>query len=42
MGLWDKLRGELIDIIEWTEPPGSELLAYRFPRYQNEIMFPLL
>ena len=37
MGLWDKLRGELIDIIEWTEPPGSELLAYRFPRYQNEI-----
>jgi membrane protease subunit (stomatin/prohibitin family) len=37
MGLFDKLRQELIDIIEWTEPPGSELLAYRFPRYQNEI-----
>src|SRR4051812_26243532 len=37
MGLWDKLRGELVDIIEWTEPNGSELLAYRFPRYQNEI-----
>jgi membrane protease subunit (stomatin/prohibitin family) len=37
MSLWDKLRGELVDIIEWTEPPGSQLLAYRFPRYQNEI-----
>jgi membrane protease subunit (stomatin/prohibitin family) len=37
MSLWDKLRGELIDIIEWTEPSGSELLAYRFPRYNNEI-----
>ncbi|HEX4590275.1 MAG TPA: SPFH domain-containing protein [Gemmataceae bacterium] len=37
MSLWDKLRGELVDIIEWTEPPGSELLAYRFPRYNNEI-----
>src|SRR5437763_7699265 len=37
MSLWDKLRGELIDIVEWTEPPGSELLAYRFPRYNNEI-----
>src|SRR5688572_32669891 len=39
MGLWDKLRGEFIDIIEWTEPNGSELLAYRFPRYNNEIKY---
>jgi membrane protease subunit (stomatin/prohibitin family) len=37
MGLLDKLRGELIDIIEWTEPAHNEVLAYRFPRYQNEI-----
>jgi membrane protease subunit (stomatin/prohibitin family) len=37
MGLWDKIRGEFIDIIEWTEPSGSDLLAYRFPRYNNEI-----
>ena len=37
MSLWDKLRGEFIDIVEWTEPAGSELLAYRFPRYNNEI-----
>lgn len=37
MGLLDKLRGELIDIIEWTEPSQNEILAYRFPRYHNEI-----
>jgi membrane protease subunit (stomatin/prohibitin family) len=37
MGLMDKMRGELIDIIEWTEPPHSDILAYRFPRYHNEI-----
>jgi membrane protease subunit (stomatin/prohibitin family) len=37
MSLFDKLRGELIDIIEWTEPAHSDVLAYRFPRYQNEI-----
>jgi membrane protease subunit (stomatin/prohibitin family) len=39
MGLFDKLRGELIDIIEWTQPTDSELLAYRFPRYGNEIKY---
>src|SRR5205823_14564804 len=37
MGLIDKLRGEIIDIIEWTEPTQNDVLAYRFPRYQNEI-----
>src|SRR5262245_27098145 len=37
MGLWDKLRGELIDIIEWTEPSNNDILCYRFPRYENEI-----
>ena len=39
MGLFDKLRGEFIDIIEWTQPSESELLAYRFPRYNNEIKY---
>jgi membrane protease subunit (stomatin/prohibitin family) len=39
MGLLDKLRGELIDIIEWTQPTDSEVLAYRFPRYNNEIKY---
>ncbi len=37
MGLWDKLRNELIDIVQWTEPAQSDILAYRFPRYNNEI-----
>lgn len=37
MGLLDKLRAELIDIIEWNEPSNSDLLAWRFPRYDNEI-----
>jgi membrane protease subunit (stomatin/prohibitin family) len=37
MGLWQKLTGELIDIIEWTQPAQSDILAYRFPRYNNEI-----
>ena len=37
MGLLDKLRGEFIDIIEWTEPSNNDILCFRFPRYQNEI-----
>src|SRR5262249_18961165 len=37
MGLLNRLRAEFIDIIEWTEPSHSDLLAYRFPRYGNEI-----
>lgn len=39
MSLWKKITGEFIDIVEWTEPSGSELLAYRFPRYNNEIKY---
>lgn len=39
MGLFDKLKGELIDIIEWNEATDSQLLAYRFPRYNNEIKY---
>jgi membrane protease subunit (stomatin/prohibitin family) len=37
MGILDKLRQEFIDIIEWTEPAQNDVLAYRFPRYNNEI-----
>jgi membrane protease subunit (stomatin/prohibitin family) len=37
MGLRDRIFGEFIDIIEWTEPTQNEILAYRFPRYKNEI-----
>lgn len=36
MGLFDKLRGELIDIIEWVDD-SRHTIAWRFPRYQNEI-----
>src|ERR1700687_2279225 len=37
MSFFDKLRGEFIDIIEWTDPSQNEGLAYRFPRAGNEI-----
>jgi membrane protease subunit (stomatin/prohibitin family) len=36
MGLWDKLSGELIDIIEWLDDT-RDTMVWRFPRYQNEI-----
>jgi len=36
MGLWDKLRGELIDIIEWTDD-SNDTMVYRFDRHGNEI-----
>ena len=36
MGLLDKLRGELVDIVEWVDD-GAHTLVWRFPRYQNEI-----
>jgi membrane protease subunit (stomatin/prohibitin family) len=36
MGIFDKLRNELIDIIEWLDD-SQHTLVWRFPRYQNEI-----
>ncbi|HQA76688.1 MAG TPA: SPFH domain-containing protein [Salinivirgaceae bacterium] len=36
MGLWSKIRGEFIDIIEWLDPTQNTM-AYRFERYNNEI-----
>ena len=36
MGLFDKLKAELVDIIEWVDDTNSTLV-WRFPRYQNEI-----
>jgi membrane protease subunit (stomatin/prohibitin family) len=38
MGLWDKIKGELIDIVEWLDPT-SDTLVYRFERYNNEIKY---
>ena len=36
MGLLDKIRGEFIDIIEWTDP-SNDTMVYRFQRLDNEI-----
>ena len=36
MGLFDKLRNEFVDIIEWLSD-DSHTIVWRFPRYQNEI-----
>ena len=36
MGLFDKLRGEFVDIIEWLDE-SNDTIVYRFERYQNEI-----
>jgi membrane protease subunit (stomatin/prohibitin family) len=36
MGIMDKIKGELVDIIEWIDDSRSTL-AWRFPRYHNEI-----
>jgi len=36
MGFVNKLRGELVDIIEWVDD-GRNTLVWRYPRYQNEI-----
>jgi membrane protease subunit (stomatin/prohibitin family) len=38
MGLFDKLRHELIDIIDWTDDTG-DTMVHRFPRYENEIKY---
>ena len=35
MGLLDKLRGEFIDIIEWTEPTDNDILALPLPAVQE-------
>ena len=37
MALFDVFRGQFIDVIEWTEPSQNDILAYRFPRHNNEI-----
>jgi membrane protease subunit (stomatin/prohibitin family) len=36
MGIWDKLKGELIDIIEY-EDNSPDILVYKFERQGNEI-----
>src|SRR5688572_1470019 len=36
MGLFDKIKGEFIDVIEWTDDTG-DTLVHRFERHNNEI-----
>ncbi|KAG1694703.1 hypothetical protein GQR58_006699 [Nymphon striatum] len=38
MGIWDKLFGEFVDVIEWTDS-SVDTMVYRFQRYGNEIKF---
>jgi membrane protease subunit (stomatin/prohibitin family) len=36
MGLFDRIKNELIDIIEWTDDTANTMV-WKFPRFQNEI-----
>lgn len=36
MGLFDKLKGEFVDVVEWTDS-SNDTMVWRHPRYQNEI-----
>ena len=36
MGLFDKIRNEFVDIIEWVDN-STDTIVWKFPRYQNEI-----
>ncbi len=36
MGFFDKMMGEFIDVIEWTDS-SNDTMVYRFERYGNEI-----
>jgi membrane protease subunit (stomatin/prohibitin family) len=36
MALWDKLMGEFVDVIQWTDD-SRDTMVYRFERYGNEI-----
>ncbi|MGZ6825396.1 MAG: SPFH domain-containing protein [Mycobacteriales bacterium] len=36
MGLLDKIKGEFVDIVEWTDD-SRDTIVWRFPRHDNEI-----
>jgi len=38
MSLWDKIVGEFVDVIEWTDD-SNDTVVYRFQRYGNEIKY---
>lgn len=38
MGLWDKIFGEFIDVIDWLDD-SDNTMVYRFDRHNNEIKY---
>ncbi len=38
MNIWDKVRGELIDIVQWIDDT-NDTMVYRFERYNNQIKY---
>lgn len=38
MGLFDKILGEFVDVIEWADS-SNDTMVYRFERYGNEIKY---
>lgn len=38
MGLWNRIRGEFVDVIEWIDD-SNDTMVYRFERYANEIKY---
>src|SRR4051812_5946639 len=36
MSVWDKIKGEFIDIVQWTDD-SQNTMVYRFERYGNQI-----
>ncbi len=38
MGIWDRLKQELIDIVQWIDDTNNTIV-YRFDRFQNEIKY---
>ncbi len=38
MSIWDKVRGELIDIVQWIDDT-NDTMVYRFERYNNQIKY---
>ncbi len=38
MSIWDKVRGELIDIVQWIDST-NDTMVYRFERYNNQIKY---
>lgn len=37
MTLWEAVRGEFLDVIEWSEEPAPDTLVWRFPRRDDAI-----